>query len=69
MYNAALEAYLVGDDVIYSRFYTPVNQVPGHAVNSLTIGTAPSPVGTSNIVIDFDEVATFDLDNIIVTVV
>ncbi|MNQ59364.1 Baseplate J-like protein [compost metagenome] len=69
VYNAAIEAYLVGDDVIYSRFYTPVNQVPGHAVNSLTIGTAPSPVGTSNIVIDFDEVATFDLDNIIVTVV
>ena len=61
--------YFVGDDVIYSRFYTPVNQVPGHAVNSLTIGTAPSPVGTSNIIIDFDEVATFNIDNIVVTIV
>ena len=67
--NDVLERYLVGDDIIYSRFYTPVNQVPGHAVNSLTVGTAPSPVGMSNIIIDFDEVATFDLDNITVTIV
>lgn len=69
VFDSATAAYLVGDDVIYSRFYTPVNEVPGHAVNSLTIGTAPSPVGTSNIIIDFDEVATFSLDNIVVTVV
>ena len=67
--NSANATYLVGDDVIYSRFYTPVNEVPGHAVNSLTIGTAPAPIGTSNIVIDFDEVPTFSLDNIVVTVV
>lgn len=63
------QMYLVGDDVIYSRFYTPANEVPGHAINSLTIGTTPSPVGTSNIVIDFDEVATFSLDNITVNIV
>lgn len=62
-------AYFIGDDVIYSRFYTPVNSVPGHMVNSLTIGTSPSPAGMSNIVIDFDEVATFNIDNIIVNVV
>lgn len=67
--NSGSSTYLVGDDVIYSRFYTPVNEVPGHAVNSLTIGTTPSPTGTTNIVIDFDEVATFSLDNIVVTVV
>jgi uncharacterized phage protein gp47/JayE len=63
------DTYFIGDDVIYSRFYTPVNSIPGFAVNSLTIGTSPSPVGTTNLVIDFDEVATFDLDNIVVTVV
>ncbi len=61
--------YFIGDDVIYSRFYTPVNSIPGHMVNSLTIGTTPSPVGTSNIVIDFDEVATFNIDNIVVNIV
>jgi uncharacterized phage protein gp47/JayE len=58
----------IGDDVIYSRFYTPVNAVPGHQVNSLTIGTSPSPVGTSNIVIAFDAVATFNPANVIVTI-
>lgn len=61
--------YFIGDDVIYSRFYTPINSVPGHAVNSLTIGTAPAPIGMTNIAIDFDEVATFDIDNITVTIV
>lgn len=63
------ETYFIGDDVVYSRFYTPVNSIQGFAVNSLTIGTAPSPTGTTNLTIDFDEVATFDLDKIVVTVV
>lgn len=63
------DTYLIGDDVVYSRFYTPVNNIPGFSVNHLYMGTAPSPAGTSNLVIDFDEVATFDLDNIAVTVV
>lgn len=56
--------YLIGDDVIYSRFYIPVNQVPGHMVNSLTIGTAEDPTGMSNIPIGFDQVATFTQANI-----
>lgn len=60
--------YLIGDDVIYSRFYTPVNAVPGHMVNSLTIGTSPSPTGMVNIPINFDQVATFLPANVIVTI-
>lgn len=59
---------MIGDDVIYSRLYTPINQVPGHMVNSLTIGTTPSPVGMSNIVIDFDEVAFITAAQITITV-
>lgn len=66
--NFGEDTYFIGDDVIYSRFYTPVNAVPGHMVNSLTIGTSPNPTGTSNIVIDFDQVATFSPANVIVTV-
>lgn len=56
-----------GDDVIYSRIYTPVNQVPGHQVNTLTIGTAPSPVGTVNIPIAFSDIASISSVNIIIT--
>lgn len=62
------ENCFIGDDVIYSRFYTPINAVPGHMVNSLKIGTSPSPTGTSNVVINFDQVATFNPANVIVTV-
>jgi len=61
--------YFIGDDVIYSRLYTPVNAVSGHAVNSMTIGTSPSPVGVSNIAIAFDAVSEWDADYITVTVV
>lgn len=64
----AMENFGVGDDVIYSRLYTPINTVPGHFVNSLFIGTSPSPVGTSNIVVDFDEMANFLEVNINVVV-
>ena len=66
--NYGVSTYLIGDEVIYSRFYTPINAVPGHEVNSFTIGTSPSPVGTSNISIDFDEVATFDPAHILITI-
>ena len=56
-----------GDDVIYSRLYTPINSIVGHEVVSLTIGTSPAPVGTSNIVIAFDEIASLNTTNIIIT--
>lgn len=56
-----------GDDVIYSRLYTAINSVPGHQVNFLTVGTTPSPVGTSNVVIGFDSIASLNSTNIIIT--
>lgn len=56
-----------GDDVIYSRLYTPINSVQGHQVNTLTIDTSPSPVGVSNIVIPFDSIASLSSVNIIIT--
>lgn len=59
----------IGDDVIYSRLYTPINSIPGFTVNSLTIGTAPDPTGTANIAIDFDEVGVISAENITVTIV
>jgi uncharacterized phage protein gp47/JayE len=68
--RSALIAYIdslkIGDDVVYSRLYTPIYLVPGHQIDSLTIGTSPSPVGTSNIVIDFDQIATLSSANIII---
>jgi uncharacterized phage protein gp47/JayE len=56
-----------GDDVIYSRLYTPINSIPGHEVVTLKIGTAPSPVGVSNINIPFDSIASISSVNIVIT--
>lgn len=57
----------IGDDVVYSRLYTPINSVPNFQVDSLTIGTSPSPTGTSNILIDFSQIATISATNIIIS--
>lgn len=57
----------IGDDIIYSRLYTPINSVRGHQVESLFIGTSPNPTGTSNIVIPFNAVASLNSVNIIIT--
>jgi uncharacterized phage protein gp47/JayE len=72
--QAAIIAYAsdkfgVGKDVIFSRLFTPINSIPGHQVDSLFIGTSPSPAGTSNVIINFDELASFESLNIIVNIV
>ena len=68
--RSALIAYFsslgIGDDVVYSRLYTPINTVPGHQVDSLFIGTTPNPTGQNNIVIDFDQLASLSSENIII---
>jgi len=56
-----------GDDVIYSRLYTPINSISGHQVESLKIGTSPSPTGTVNIPVPFNSIASISAVNIIIT--
>lgn len=53
-----------GDDVIYSRLYTPINSIAGHQVESLRVGTSPNPVGSGNVVINFDQIASLSSVNI-----
>ncbi|MBG23767.1 MAG: hypothetical protein CMF22_10630 [Idiomarinaceae bacterium] len=61
--------YGVGDDVIYSRLYTPINNAAyGFQIDSLFIDTSSSPAATSNIVIAYDEIANFTRGNLNVTV-
>jgi len=57
----------IGDDIIYSRLYTPINNVAGHQVNSLTVGTSPNPTGAGNITIAFNQIASLSTANIIIT--
>lgn len=57
--------YTVGDDVIYTRLYTPINQsFDGFQIDSLTIGTSPNPEGMSNIPISYDEIAILPSSNV-----
>lgn len=58
----------VGNDVIYSRLFIPIQSVQGVQVDALTIGESASPTGTTNIVIDFDEISNLVSDNITVIV-
>jgi uncharacterized phage protein gp47/JayE len=64
----AKENFTVGEDVVYSRLYTPINQVAGHQIDSLEIGLSPSPTGTANIPIAYDEISQFTSANISVIV-
>lgn len=64
----ALANQSIGEEVIHSRLFDPVNTVPGHSIDSLYVGTAPAPAGTANIVVPFDGLAVFDTARIVVNV-
>ena len=38
-----------GEDVIYTRLFTPINKIPGHQVDTLEIGTSLVTLDTTNI--------------------
>lgn len=57
----------IGDDVVFSRLYTPVNSVPGHAVNSLEVSTDGITYTSTNIVIPFNGIASLESANILIT--
>lgn len=66
--QSGMAGFPPGADVIISRLYTPINSVPGFKVNSLTIGKTAGSLSTSDIAIAWNELATFDSDNITITV-
>lgn len=58
--------FALGDDVIFSRMYTPVNSIPNHSVTSIDIDTSGPPTGMTDIVIAVDEISVFTIANITV---
>lgn len=60
------ENLFLGDTVIHSRLYTPINQTPGHTVDSLFIGTSPSPTQEDDLPMDIDQIARTDETIIII---
>lgn len=64
-----IEALKIGEDVVFSRLYTPINTVAGVQVNSMFIGTTPSPSSTSNIPISLVQKAFTQASFINITIV
>jgi uncharacterized phage protein gp47/JayE len=60
--------YTISDDVVYSRLYTPINSVPNHQIESLTIGTSSTTTAMANIPVAFDEIARSSTSYITITV-
>ena len=44
-----------GEPVIYTRLFTPANAATGYQINSLEIGKSVATLGTSNLVLNYDE--------------
>ena len=57
----------IGEDVVLSRLYTPINSVIGSYGNSYVVSLTIQ-AGTSNIAIDFDELSRWTEINIAVTI-
>lgn len=54
----------IGEEVLYSRIYEPINSISGFSVSSLTIGRSQTALSGSNIAIAYSEIASFDASNI-----
>jgi uncharacterized phage protein gp47/JayE len=66
--NWVLSNQSIGEEVIQSRLYDPVNNVPGHSITTLFIGVAPTPTSESNLTINYLDLAVADSSRIIVNV-
>lgn len=64
----ATEGFAPGVDVIRTRLYTPVNEVPGFKINSLKIGKHSQGLSEADIDIAWNEVAIFKESNITVDI-
>lgn len=60
--------YGIAENVIYSRLYTPINQVIGYEVNSFLLGRLGDTLVAADTIIDLTEIATIDSTNISITV-
>lgn len=58
----------IGEDLLYSRLYTPINSVPGHYVNDLQVGESSPASGTVNIAAETEKLIVIASTRITVNV-
>ena len=51
--------FSLGDNVINSQLYSPVNTIQGHTVDSVFIGTSAGPTSSADIAIAINEISVF----------
>lgn len=56
----------IGNDVIYSRLYTPINTVAGHYITLLKVDDIYPPVSSANVTVDYYKRATITLSDVVV---
>lgn len=54
----------VGEDIRYSRLFSPINTVGGFGVSTLQVGKVGGSFSTGSIVIDYNELATISANDI-----
>ena len=62
-----LTGFIPNSDIIRTRIYTPINTVRGHQINALRISRDGGVAIEQNLVIDWNELASFDTSRITVT--
>ena len=62
---AHINNFGIDDDVIYTRLFTPINEVPYHQVNVLNVGTDPDDLINANVMIDYNQKAIISKENIV----
>jgi uncharacterized phage protein gp47/JayE len=62
--NYAESKFKVGEPVIFSRLYTPINSIAGHQIDDLKIGTSAKTLSSANVNIAFDSIASLSSANI-----
>lgn len=67
--NYINDGAVFGEEIIYTRMFTPINSVLGHQVNSLEIGKTSIAMGTTNLLMNWDEFPIGLAENINITVV
>lgn len=62
------ETYRMGEDVNYSKLFTPINKVRGHYVNLLQFGKKGGELGYNPVKVKYNEVAVISYDDISVNI-
>ncbi|AHY26757.1 putative baseplate component [Acinetobacter phage vB_AbaM_Acibel004] len=54
----------VGDSIVWSKLFSPINEVKGQSVNSLLIGKKGEPLTSGNIDLNFNQIPSISFENI-----